>query len=362
MLLATDPLVARLLLAADGLRGSFRHYGSGLVDRLPQLLAAALFLVLTVLAARLVRRTVEGGLRRTSTETYVTVLLGKLAFFGVAAVGTLVALSLGGVDLGVLVGSLGLATIALGFALQDVVSNFSAGVVLLLEHPFTRGDYVVTKGAEGVVEDIRVRATELRAPDGRRVVVPNKLLFTEVLVNASAAGGWRVEVPLRVPPGGDADRARAALLAAAAEVEGAAEPAATVLTAAVGADGVDLTLCLWVEPRAADPAEVRSQVLERVERALRAGGDRPRLPAPAAGKPDGVDRTEEAAMAIDEAGRARARNKARNKAQQLKGQIKQAAGRASGDRRLERQGRADEVKASLKQAGEKLKDAFRRKR
>jgi uncharacterized protein YjbJ (UPF0337 family) len=60
-------------------------------------------------------------------------------------------------------------------------------------------------------------------------------------------------------------------------------------------------------------------------------------------------------MAVDDS----SRNKARNAAQKAKGQVKEAAGRATGDERLEAEGRADKTKANLKQAGEKVKDAFR---
>jgi uncharacterized protein YjbJ (UPF0337 family) len=67
-------------------------------------------------------------------------------------------------------------------------------------------------------------------------------------------------------------------------------------------------------------------------------------------------------MALDDRSRARARNKTRNKAQELKGQAKEGAGRATGDRSLEAEGRGDQVKANLKQAGEKLKDAVRPRR
>jgi uncharacterized protein YjbJ (UPF0337 family) len=60
-------------------------------------------------------------------------------------------------------------------------------------------------------------------------------------------------------------------------------------------------------------------------------------------------------MAVDDS----SRNKARNAAQKVKGQVKEAAGRVTGDERLEAEGRADKTKANLKQAGEKVKDAFR---
>ena len=67
-------------------------------------------------------------------------------------------------------------------------------------------------------------------------------------------------------------------------------------------------------------------------------------------------------MALDNRSRRTARNKTRNKAQGLKGQVKEATGRVTGNRRLKAQGRADQTKANLKQAVEKVKDAFRPKR
>src|SRR6266498_5962825 len=192
-----DPNVLAQLEQApsvEGLVGSFKHFGDRFIELLPNLLAALVFLALTVVLARLVRRGVEAGLRRTSTEAYVHLLVGKLAYFGTMLLGVVVALSIGGVNLGWVVGSLGLVTVALGFALQDIVSNFVAGIVLLLEHPFTRGDLIEVAGVKGKVEDIRVRATQLRAADGEQVLVPNKILFTEVLTNSTATMHRRVEV------------------------------------------------------------------------------------------------------------------------------------------------------------------------
>jgi uncharacterized protein YjbJ (UPF0337 family) len=99
-------------------------------------------------------------------------------------------------------------------------------------------------------------------------------------------------------------------------------------------------------------------------RRVRAG---PRLTAgrfarPRRGKPGPVRQTEEGDMALDDRSRGRARNKTRNKTQELKGQFKEAGGRASGNPRLEAEGRADRTRANLKQAAEKIKDAFRPRR
>ncbi len=253
-------------LSLEGLADSFQQFAEGLVRRLPYVLAALVALGLTAVVARVVRRTVERALRRGGAERHVVVVVATLAFYAAVAVGLVVALSLGGVNLGVLVGSLGLATVALGFALQDIVSNFTAGIVLLLEHPFTEGDHIAIAEAEGEVEEIQVRATRLRAPDGQLVIVPNKLLFTQVLTNATATMRRRFEVPLEVPYGQDAARARELLVAAAAEVDGVAEdPAPRVLTNDLGQGARGLRLWFWVDSRSHDPLRVRSEVLEQVE-------------------------------------------------------------------------------------------------
>lgn len=262
-----------LLREAVRLAESFREFGDGFVNRLPYLVAAVVAIVLTVVVARLVRSMVERALRRGRAERHVVVVVATLAYYAAFALGLLVALSLGGVNLGVLVGSLGLATLALGFALQDIVSNFTAGIVLLLEHPFTEGDHIAIAEAEGEVEEIRVRATRLRAPDGQLVLVPNKLLFTQVLTNSTATMRRRVEVLLEVPYGQDAARARELLLEVATGLEGVSDdPEPRLLTQQLGQGARRLRLTFWVDSRSDDPDRVRSELLDTAEKRLRDAG------------------------------------------------------------------------------------------
>jgi small-conductance mechanosensitive channel len=230
-------------------------------------------LVVTVVVARLVRSGVERALRRGRAERHVEVVVATLAYYAAVAIGLVLALSLGGVDLGVLVGSLGLATVALGFALQDIVSNFTAGIVLLLEHPFTEGDHIAIAEAEGEVEEIRVRATRLRAPDGQLVLVPNKLLFTQVLTNSTATMRRRVEVLLEVPYGQDATRARQLVLEVAAGLDGVSgDPEPRLLTQDLGQGARRLRLSFWVDSRSHDPARVRGELLDSAEQRLGEAG------------------------------------------------------------------------------------------
>ncbi len=254
----------------EGFVGSFKHFGDRFIELLPNLLAALVFLALAVVLARLVRRGVEAGLRRTSTEAYVHLLVGKLAYFGTMLLGVVVALSIGGVNLGWVVGSLGLVTVALGFALQDILSNFVAGIVLLLEHPFTRGDQIAMDEVEGTVEDIRVRDTQLRNPDGQQVLIPNKLLFTSVITNSTATMHRRVDVSLHVPGAEVSSKLRERLLNVAAGVEGVSDdPEPRLLVQNLDDDKIELLLWFWVDPRRHPELQrVRSEVLEATQAVL----------------------------------------------------------------------------------------------
>jgi small-conductance mechanosensitive channel len=251
-----------------GFVGSFKHFSDQFIEHLPYLISAAVFLVITVLLARLVRRGVETGLRRTSTEAYVHLLVAKLAYFGTMLLGLVVALSIGGVQLGWVVGSLGLVTIALGFALQDILSNFVAGIVLLLEHPFTRGDQIAMGEVSGRVEDIRVRATQLRTVDGQQVLIPNKLLFTSVIVNSTATMHRRIDVTVSVPGAEVSDELREQILAAVAAVDAVTgEP--ELLVQDLGDDKVELLLWAWIDPRRhLELQRVRSEVLQAAHAVL----------------------------------------------------------------------------------------------
>jgi small conductance mechanosensitive channel len=256
--------------SVEGLVGSFKRFADDFIQRLPNLLAALLFLAITVVLARLVRRGVEAALRRTSTEAYVHLLVGKLAYAGTMLLGTVVALSIGGVSLGWVVGSLGLVTVALGLALQDILSNFVAGIVLLLEHPFTRGDQIAMGEVEGTVEDIRVRATQVRTADGQQLLIPNKLLFTNVIANSTATMRRRVDVRLSVPGMEVSPKLREQLLAVAAKVEGvSSDPQPRLLVQDLDDDKIELLLWFWVDPRRHPELQrVRSEVLEATQAVL----------------------------------------------------------------------------------------------
>ena len=126
------------------------------------------------------------GSLRGRVDTSLQVLAGRLVYVSILILGGFVILYVLGVPIAVPAVLVGVVTLALSLALQDVLRNLFAGVYLLVERPFVIGDEITVTSFTGQVEDIHLRITSLRARDGQRVLVPNSILFTSTVVNATA--------------------------------------------------------------------------------------------------------------------------------------------------------------------------------
>lgn len=148
------------------------------------LLKAALVLLIVVLLARLVQRLILKLAGRRFSINLAT-LLGNLARVGLLVVGTMIILSIFGVDSGGLLTLLSAISLALTLALQDVLRNFVAGLYLLIERPFRIGDSVRVREMSGTVQAVELRTTLLRTEQGTQVIVPNSVVFNEIMTNES---------------------------------------------------------------------------------------------------------------------------------------------------------------------------------
>jgi small-conductance mechanosensitive channel len=108
-------------------------------------------------------------------------LLTQGSRFALLTSGAVTALGTMGIDISALVAGLGLTGFALGFALRDALSNFLAGILLLVYQPFERGDRVTVAGQTGTVIDIDLRYMTLQS-EGTRILVPNSTAFNNVVV------------------------------------------------------------------------------------------------------------------------------------------------------------------------------------
>jgi len=122
----------------------------------------------------------------------ISLLISRMVQTGVLALGFLIALSViaPSFKAGDLIRLLGIGSVAIGFAFQNILQNFLAGILLLLQEPFRLGDFISVTGIEGNVTDIQARATVISTKEGKRVVIPNAVIFTNpIAVGLAEAKG-----------------------------------------------------------------------------------------------------------------------------------------------------------------------------
>ena len=154
---------------------------------LPNLVGAFIVVFVFWWLARLTRGLVRNLLKRISDNRQIVGLLATLSYVGVMAVGAFVALGILNLDKTVtaLLAGVGVIGLALGFAFQDLAANFMSGVLMAIRRPFEIDHVIETNGFMGMVEDISLRSTLLRTFQGQIVMLPNKEVFGNPLVNYS---------------------------------------------------------------------------------------------------------------------------------------------------------------------------------
>ncbi|MBV8682263.1 MAG: mechanosensitive ion channel, partial [Caulobacteraceae bacterium] len=153
-------------------------------------------------------------------------------------------------------------SVGVGFGLQQIVQNFVAGVILLIERPVKAGDWICVGGVDGDVQALKVRATDIRGLDGSTVIVPNSSLITTNVVNRTlGTRQTRIQLQVTVTKPCDIRRARDAIVQlASCRTEVLKFPAPQVFVEALTAGG-GATLDAWVyvaDPRSA--VRVRSEM------------------------------------------------------------------------------------------------------
>lgn len=250
----------------------------GVIDRLGEL-GTRLLLALAVLAAflllgRLLRPLVRARLRRRGRPSQTRVFTALFSFV-VAVLGFLIAMTAAfpSVEVADVLASLGIVSVAVGFAFKDVLENLLAGVLLLLRDPFQSGDQIAVGGFEGVVEGVTVRETLLRTFDGRRVLIPNATVYTNPLEVQTHFPLARSAFTVAVAPGGDLDRARSVAGAALGSVAGiAAEPPPEAVVLRWTSDAVELECRFWSGSHSRDRTAATDGAVQAVHDAYLAEG------------------------------------------------------------------------------------------
>jgi small-conductance mechanosensitive channel len=160
------------------------------------------------------------------------------------------------------------ATLAIGFAMQDVLKNFVSGIFIYTDKPFKIGDWIQWDGHSGIVEDISFRVTRVKTFDNELLTVPNSQLTDGVIKNPVAKGQLRLQVPFGIGYDDDIEKATDIIVEEARDDEHIlSDPAPSVRLTELGDSSVTLTSRIWIDdPSRADFVRTRAEYVQTVKR------------------------------------------------------------------------------------------------
>lgn len=214
----------------------------------PKLFAAFVILFIFWTLSRLTRPAIRKALQTAEFQgELIKLLVDNVYRFTILGLGVMMAASQVGIDVGAALAGFGVAGIAVGFAAQDSIANTIAGFLIFWDKPFEVGQIVETQDQYGEVREITMRTTRIRTPDNTYVVVPNRKIIEDVMVNRSMYGETRLRVPIGIAYKEDVAEARKVLLDAVSDLEDVAtDPEPEVVVTELGSSNVRLEVRAWV--------------------------------------------------------------------------------------------------------------------
>jgi len=254
---------------------TLQDWGDYLIARLPYFVVGLVIALAAFILARLTRRGIVAAGRRSHLDVALAGMVGRLAGAGLLALGMLIAsvVIFPSFRPGDLIAGLGLASVAIGFALKDVLQNFVAGLLLLWQMPFRTGDQIRVRDFEGAVEEITFRSTQLKTDDGERVLLPNGDVYASAVLIRTAYDKRRVRLVIAIRSLDLLERARAAIGRAVVESEGVlSDPAPFVGIGEFAPGLVNFTAYFWTRPDTENVRRITDRVATGIKRALDEGG------------------------------------------------------------------------------------------
>jgi len=236
---------------------------NGFFLQLPNIIGGLVFLIVAWFVGKLIARGIRHVFHRRGRVDLGGVL-GSLTLGAIMIGAALIAAAIifPSVKPGTVISTLGIGSVAIGFAFKDILQNLLAGILLLLRRPYRRGDQIVFKGYEGTVEHIESRATLIKTYDGKRVIIPNSDVYTSPVVVNTAFEHTRDQYDIGIGYGDRPADSAAAFLEAIGKVDGVvSDPAPEVLPWGLDDNFVTLRARWWTDSKRTNVTHTRSRVV-----------------------------------------------------------------------------------------------------
>jgi small-conductance mechanosensitive channel len=159
-----------------------------------------LIILLALGVGRTLVKLINGKRTENRLDGNVRTLLRRIANVGALIVAFFLILSIWNIQFAIPAAALSVITVGFAFVIQDLLKNLVAGIYLLLEAPFHIGDKITTQQYTGTVEDVQLRATKLRIGNGEQAIVPNAILFSDIVINKTFYKDNRATIVITMPP------------------------------------------------------------------------------------------------------------------------------------------------------------------
>ncbi|MEO6894780.1 MAG: mechanosensitive ion channel, partial [Ginsengibacter sp.] len=221
-----------------------------LIKMLPNILLAAIVLVLGFFLARSIKRFSAKIIKKFSDNDTLNGLFASVIhifFIGIILFIALTVLQLNKAVVSILAGA-GVIGLALAFAFQDIAANFISGIFISFRKPLHVGDIVKLKNYMGKVEEINLRDTVIRTFQGQMVIIPNKEVFQNPIENYSLLGKRRFDLTIRVSFGDDLEKVKKVTLDSLAGMKGILSPDdVTFYYNEIGDSAINYALRIWID-------------------------------------------------------------------------------------------------------------------
>lgn len=255
----------------DTVFNSLRELLSSAIKIIPALITGLIIILLTRYAAGFAVGLADRIGARTLKSKSLQSLLRKSANITTWIVGILLAcvVAFPGLRLGDIVATLGLSSVAIGFAFQDIFKNFLSGILILIQRPFRIDDQIVIGDYEGTVEQIDIRTTKLRTYGGERVLMPNSEVYTSAIVVKTAYSKRRTDLAVGVDYNTSLPEAKQILQRTIQRVEGVLnKPDPEIDLVGFGDSSIDFVVRYWTRPRQAQVRAAQTGAIIAIKKAL----------------------------------------------------------------------------------------------
>jgi len=258
-----NTLKSGVTLALD----TVHNWANGFYKILPNFIAGIIFL--------LIASGVAFGLRVSISRYFIRKgrkdlgrIVADFSFWIILILGILIAMtiilpSLKPVDL---LASLGVGSLAVGFAFKDILQNWMSGLLILLRLPFRRGDQVSVAGAEGTVQRIEPRATIIRTYDGCDIVVPNTTIYNSNIIIYTSQETRRIEIDFTVGYAYDIRKITDILKKSLVQIEEVIkDPPPQILCWDLGATSLGIKVRWWIKSEKSQEIISRARVIQAIK-------------------------------------------------------------------------------------------------